>query len=173
MGGLVQSMLRMSSEMSRGLTIVSALFTAIFLGIALGSLSANGLFISWLLATLAVVLSVLVALFAWRRWRLGVNLATIENQVYVSSGVVSADADDPADTFFETFYVESRSSDARFLPGVEAAQRAMLQAAGGAVNAPYLKADLRVTMVAFVGTLVAIPLSVSGGFISLLIWLLA
>lgn len=156
------------------LAIASGLFTAIFLGIALGSVLSNGLFLSWLLVVLAAVLAVAVAVFAWRRWRLAVNLRAAQNQVYVSSGVIAADADDPADTFFETFYVETQTaSDARWLPGIEKTQRAMLQAAGGAVNAPYLKADLRITMAAFIGTLIAIPLSVSGGFISLLLWLLA
>ncbi|MDN5559704.1 MAG: hypothetical protein L0G23_09765 [Ruaniaceae bacterium] len=173
MNGLIAAMLRMSSEMSRGLTIVSALFTAIFLGIALGSALTNGLFISWFLFAVALLLAVLVATFAWRRWRLGAHLTASENQVYVSSGTVSADAEDPADTFFEALYVETQARDSRFLPGVEATQRAMLQAAGGPVNAPYLKADLRITMVAFAGTLAAIPLSFSGAFLALLIWLLA
>ncbi len=173
MNGLVTAMLRMSSEMTRGLTIVSALFTAIFLGISLGSALTNGLFISWFLFAIALILAILVATFAWRRWRLGVNLTAAENQVYVSSGTVSTGTDDPAEIFFETFSAELHTSDSRFLPGVEAAQRAMLQSSGGPVNAPYLKADLRITMVAFAGTLVAIPLSFSGSFLALLIWLLA
>ena len=46
-----------------------------------------------------------------------------------------------------------------------AAQRALLRAAGGPVNAPYLRDDLRVTLVAFLGTVAAIPLGVLGAFV--------
>ena len=49
-------------------------------------------------------------------------------------------------------------------PRVEAAQRALLRAAGGPVKAPYLRDDLRVTLVAFLGTVAAIPLGVLGAF---------
>jgi len=45
------------------------------------------------------------------------------------------------------------------LTRTEQAQRALLVAAGGPVAAPYLKPDLRVTMLALLGTLVAIPLA--------------
>ncbi|MHB1063666.1 MAG: hypothetical protein ACYC1Z_04090, partial [Georgenia sp.] len=55
---------------------------------------------------------------------------------------------------------------ARFLPRVEAAQRAALVAAGGPVHAPYLRDDLRVTITALVGTLAAVPLSVLGWIIT-------
>ena len=46
---------------------------------------------------------------------------------------------------------------ARFLPRVEAAQRAALAALGGPVRAPYLRDDLRVTLVALVGTAAMVP----------------
>ncbi|WP_418605206.1 hypothetical protein [Georgenia sp. SUBG003] len=55
---------------------------------------------------------------------------------------------------------------ARFLPRVEAAQRAALVAAGGRVRAPYLADDLRVTIVALLGTLAAVPLSVLGATVT-------
>lgn len=45
------------------------------------------------------------------------------------------------------------------LTRTEQAQRALLVAAGGPVAAPYLKPDLRVSMLALLGTLVAIPLA--------------
>lgn len=173
MTGLFQSMLRMGSEKTRSLTLVAGAASALFFGIALGSTLSNGLFLSWLMLILATVLLIAVAVFAWRRWRLAENIKAAENQVYVSSGVVSADASDPADTFFETVYVELQNRDAQWLPGVEATQRAMVQAAGGTVNAPYLKADLRITMLSFIGTLIAVPLAASGAFITLLLWLLA
>lgn len=175
---LIEALLRMSSEMSRGLVIAAGLFVAIFLGISYGSAIANGLFISWLLFALAVVLTVSVGVFAWRRHRLSKALDEVQEQVYVSSGTVSASADaaehgTPADPFIENVYVETELSEARFFPRVEAAQRAMVRSAGGTVNAPYLKDDLRITMVSFIGTLAAVPLAFSGGFIALLIWLLA
>ncbi len=45
------------------------------------------------------------------------------------------------------------------LTRVEKAQRALLVAAGGPVRAPYLKDDLRLSALALVGTLLAIPLA--------------
>lgn len=59
---------------------------------------------------------------------------------------------------------ENRVRSARWFPRVEATQRALLRAAGGPVNAPYLRDDLRVTLVAFLGTVAAIPLAVLGSF---------
>ena len=58
---------------------------------------------------------------------------------------------------------------ARYFPRVEAAQRALVLAAGGTVNAPYLKDDLRVTLVALLGTFVAIPVGAIGAMVSLTI----
>lgn len=49
---------------------------------------------------------------------------------------------------------------------VDQAQRALMTAAGGPVAAPYLKDDLRVTLAAALGTLVAIPL---GGLAAIII----
>lgn len=46
---------------------------------------------------------------------------------------------------------------ARFWPRVEAAQRAALAAMGGPVRAPYLRDDLRVTLVALIGTFLSLP----------------
>ena len=44
-----------------------------------------------------------------------------------------------------------------WMPRVEAAQRAAIAAAGGTVNAPYLKDDLRVTIVSAILAAIAIP----------------
>ena len=46
-----------------------------------------------------------------------------------------------------------------WMPRVEAAQRAAIAAAGGTVNAPYLKDDLRVTIVSAIFAAIAIPAS--------------
>lgn len=45
----------------------------------------------------------------------------------------------------------------RALGGIDRAQRGLLTAAGGPVNAPYLKDDLRISAAALAGTLIAIP----------------
>ncbi|MDO4887168.1 MAG: hypothetical protein Q3979_00445 [Actinomycetaceae bacterium] len=46
-----------------------------------------------------------------------------------------------------------------WMPGLEAAQRAAIAAAGGLVNAPYLKGDLRITVVSGLISALAIPLA--------------
>lgn len=45
-----------------------------------------------------------------------------------------------------------------WMPRVEAAQRAAIAAAGGTVNAPYLKDDLRVTLASYIGVLAGTPI---------------
>lgn len=47
-----------------------------------------------------------------------------------------------------------------WMPRIEAAQRAAIVAAGGLVNAPYLKADLRITLASAFATLASVPLSI-------------
>lgn len=59
---------------------------------------------------------------------------------------------------------EASQKTGRFMPRVEAAQRAAIAAAGGTVEAPYLKADLRVTIVSGLLAMAAGPV----GFILLI-----
>lgn len=54
---------------------------------------------------------------------------------------------------------ESAQRKDTFFPRIEAAQRAAIAAAGGTQNAPYLKDDLRITMVSAIGTAVLIPIA--------------
>ena len=54
-----------------------------------------------------------------------------------------------------------------WMPRVEAAQRAAIAAAGGTVNAPYLKDDLRMTLASYMGMLAGTP--IAGCFIFLAI----
>lgn len=67
---------------------------------------------------------------------------------------------------YDAAIAENRIRRARFMPRVEAAQRAAVAAAGGTVHAPYLQDDLRVTIVALFGTLAAIPLSTLGSVVT-------
>ena len=53
-----------------------------------------------------------------------------------------------------------------WMPRVEAAQRAAVAAAGGTVNAPYLKDDLRITLVSAIATGVLIPIETLFAFIA-------
>lgn len=46
-----------------------------------------------------------------------------------------------------------------FLPRIEAAQRAAIAAAGGTHNAPYLKDDVRITLISALGTAALIPIA--------------
>jgi len=83
-----------------------------------------------------------------------------------SAGGVVVITDQPADEdALREAAAEAQIHTARWFPRVEAAQRALLRAAGGPVNAPYLRDDLRVTLVAFLGTVAAIPLGVLGAFV--------
>ena len=55
-----------------------------------------------------------------------------------------------------------------WMPRIEAAQRSAIAAAGGLVNAPYLKDDLRVTLLSGIFTLLSIPLGVFFTFVAFL-----
>ena len=55
-----------------------------------------------------------------------------------------------------------------WMPRIEAAQRSTIVAAGGLVNAPYLKDDLRVTLLSGIFTLLSIPLGVFFTFVAFL-----
>lgn len=61
---------------------------------------------------------------------------------------------------------ESRRRRNTWMPGVEAAQRSAIAAAGGLVNAPYLKDDLRVTILASIVTFLSVPLNSFFSFIA-------
>lgn len=56
--------------------------------------------------------------------------------------------------------MESEQRRDTWLPGIEAAQRAAIAAAGGTVNAPYLKPDLRITLLSAVLTMALTPVGI-------------
>ncbi|MFD1719499.1 hypothetical protein [Georgenia deserti] len=138
--------------------------------------------VGWLPFALAVVLAVPVVVLAVRRARLQRRTRGLEMQVVdgagTSTGVVMV-GEEPTDggrrtmeqeqALLDAAAAESAVRTARFLPRLEAAQRAARVAAGGTVNAPYLADDLRVTVLALVGTLAAIPLGLLGAFVTVLL----
>jgi len=133
---------------------------------------------AWIPFALAILLAVPVLLLAVRRARLQSQTRDLELHHTVVGGhgevvVVDSQGQDPGryalqdevDTL-NSAMAEGAVRTARFLPRVEAAQRAALVAAGGRVRAPYLVDDLRVTIVALLGTLAAVPLSVLGATVT-------
>lgn len=132
----------------------------------------------WIPFALALVLAVPVLVLAVRRAKLQAQTHDLDlRRAVVGSGtevvVVDSHGQDPArhalQDEVETLnaaMAEGAVRTARFLPRVEAAQRAALVAAGGKVRAPYLADDLRVTIVALLGTLAAVPLGILGAVVT-------
>ena len=135
---------------------------------------------AWVPLVLAGVLAVPVVILAVRRERLQAQTQGLDlHRVVVASRgtLVVPDGDPLRDPLRNSERNSQRDSQqqeldslsaamaenavrtARFFPRVEAAQRAALLAAGGPVNAPYLRDDLRVTIGALVGTVAAVPLA--------------
>jgi hypothetical protein len=125
---------------------------------------------AWVPLGLAAVLAVPVVVLTVRRERLqartqDLHLHRTVDQAGAGVVVVRSEPTDRLREEVDTLsaaMAESAVRTARFLPRVEAAQRAALRAAGGPVRAPYLADDLRVTVVALLGTLAAVPLSTIG-----------
>ncbi|WP_148058822.1 hypothetical protein [Bogoriella caseilytica] len=154
--------------------LLAASVTVLLLGV-LGWLYGSGgtQWTAWVPLALAVILAIPVVVFGMRRARL--NRRTRGLQLTVRSGVTvlvkrpgegkSAREDgslsgiDPQREreHLEAARAELRVRQARFLPRFEAAQRAARALAGGGDHAPYLRDDLRVTLLALVGTVLAIP----------------
>ncbi|MFD1505315.1 hypothetical protein FE374_09100 [Georgenia yuyongxinii] len=147
-------------------------------GVGVGLFAALGLvagltgegWAAWVPLGLAVVLAVPVLVLAVRRERLQARTQDLHvhrtvDQTGVGVVVVTSEPTDRLREEVDTLnaaVAEGAMRTARFLPRVEAAQRAALLAAGGPVRAPYLADDLRVTVVALLGTLAAVPLSTIG-----------
>ncbi|WP_454778116.1 hypothetical protein [Georgenia muralis] len=151
----------------------AALLTGAGLGVGVLALLGLGLGVTatgawaWVPLGLAAVLAVPVVVLAVRRERLQAQTADLQVHRTVGTGelVVHEPGTAGRDLRAEMDALDAAAAEnalrtARFLPRVEAAQRAALVAAGGPVHAPYLRDDLRVTLLALVGTAAAIPLSV-------------
>ncbi|MDP9801702.1 hypothetical protein J2S49_001778 [Arcanobacterium wilhelmae] len=132
---------------------------------------------TWLPFIVGIVAAIPVALFAWRRRRLEAGVkatqARLSNSAPASGGagqlVVRDDAEAALTEERKHAIARERSQKAMaesaqlrqtYLPRIEAAQRAAIAMAGGVDNAPYLKDDVRVTLIALVGTIIAVPVSV-------------
>lgn len=175
------ALIRFGSRPGRVLLTAAAIADGSFLVFALLAARATGSFFAWVLVGVAAVLALAIGVFAWRRQRLVAHVDEMEAALAaqnLSAGVVTAPAT-PSDRMGEEFSLlqevqwEASIRTARYFPRVEATQRALVRAAGGTVNAPYLKDDLRVTLVALLGTTAAIPLGSFGAILSLLILALA
>ncbi|MFC4555192.1 hypothetical protein [Georgenia faecalis] len=179
MNRIVPNLVRLARKPGQVLLVAAAVPVAAFAVLTTifgtGATSWTG----WLPLVAALVLAVPVALLAWRRERLQRTTASLDPHPTIVEGggeIVVIDvttAVDPRRAQLESelgalseAYAEGQVRTARWLPRVEAAQRSLLRAAGGTVNAPYLKDDLRVTLLAFVGTVAAIPLGVLGTFVT-------
>ena len=144
-----------------GVPLAAFLLLAFLVGLGAERWTAWGPF------ALAVLLAVPLVVLAVRRARLQRATADLPQDPVTSAGGVVVITDQPADEdALREAATEAQIHTARWFPRVEAAQRALLRAAGGPVNAPYLRDDLRVTLVAFLGTVAAIPLGVLGAFVS-------
>ena len=171
------SIIRFGSRPGGVIVALAAVADGFFLLFALLAAWSTGAAFAWFLVAVAAVLAVFVGLLAWRRARLTRHVDAMEAALeaqQLSAGVV----DRPAPTadrlseemaFLEEVRWEGSLRTARYFPRVEAAQRALVLAAGGTVNAPYLKDDLRVTLVALLGALLAIPVGALGAMISITI----
>mgnify|MGYP001815729512 CR=1 FL=1 len=151
-------------------TLAVGSFAALGLIHGLGSAGAR----AWLPFALAALLSVPVIVLAVRRHRLHAQVASVTDHPTIHPPAGSAatperiQSDDDA---LSAARAEGRIRTARVLPRVEAAQRAALAAAGGPIQAPYLKDDLRITLVALLATLAAIPLGTLGAIVTAILLL--
>lgn len=175
---VVPTLVRVARRPGALLLTASGVAVAIFalLGLLLGA-GGSG-WRDWIPFALSLVLAVPVLVLAVRRARLQSQTHDLDLHHTVTAGrgevvVVDSHGQDPTrhalqdevDTL-DAAMAEGAVRTARFLPRVEAAQRAALVAAGGRVRAPYLADDLRVTIVALLGTLAAVPLSVLGATVT-------
>lgn len=139
----------------------------------------------WLPLVLAAFLAIPAVVLAVRRRRLQHQVEEVGPRPTIagSSGEVArrdqwADGRVPGDGRWQderetlsAAMAENALRTARFLPRVEAAQRAARRAAGGTVQAPYLKDDIRITLVALLATLASIPLASFGTVVTLVLLL--
>lgn len=118
----------------------------------------------------ALLFLVAIIVFALRGYQLIKRVdeagAARQRTLGVSTDVEIVDGATPAETEMENLKrrlqdarIEADTTTARFLPRIVAAQRAGIAASGGIVNAPYLKADLRPTIIAGSISLAAGPIT--------------
>ena len=86
------------------------------------------------------------------------------HEVVVIDGAPCSDEADPADDRARAARAEAGLRDT-WMPRIDAAQRSAIAAAGGVVNAPYLRDDLRITILSALVAAVAVPV---GSFFAIL-----
>lgn len=86
------------------------------------------------------------------------------HEVVVIDGAPRSDEADPADDRARAAWAEAGLRDT-WMPRIDAAQRSAIAAAGGVVNAPYLRDDLRITILSALVAAVAVPV---GSFFAIL-----
>ena len=86
------------------------------------------------------------------------------HEVVVIDGAPRSDEADPADDRARAARAEAGPRDT-WMPRIDAAQRSAIAAAGGVVNAPYLRDDLRITILSALVAAVAVPV---GSFFAIL-----
>lgn len=86
------------------------------------------------------------------------------HEVVVIDGAPRSDEADPADDRARAARAEAGLRDT-WMPRIDAAQRSAIAAAGGVVNAPYLRDDLRITILSALVAAVAVPV---GSFFAVL-----
>lgn len=161
-------------------TATSAVAMFAVLGLLLGR-AGHG-WSAWVPFSLALLLALPVLTLAVRRARLQRRTRDLDLDSAVVGGTEvvvlapghprgprGAEPSDREQEILDEARAEAAARRARFMPGLEAAQRAARVAAGGTVHAPYLADDLRVTLVALIGTLAAIPLGLAGAFVTALL----
>lgn len=172
---VVPPLVRLARRPGALLLEVAGFAVGMFLLLGLVHGSQGGGWTSWIAAGVAGVLAVPVVDLAIRRHHLQQRTEGLDlhRTVSPSSGELVIRDGEPVGGMssgtrdaLAAAYTEHRIRSARFLPRVEAAQRAALAAAGGPVNAPYLRDDLRVTLLALLGTLAAIPLGTLGAMLT-------
>ena len=86
------------------------------------------------------------------------------HEVGVIDGAPRSDEAEPADARARAARAEAGLRDT-WMPRIDAAQRSAIAAAGGVVNAPYLRDDLRITILSALVAAVAVPV---GSFFAIL-----
>ena len=86
------------------------------------------------------------------------------HEVVVIDGAPRSDEADPADDRARAARAEAGLRDT-WMPRIDAAQRSAIAAAGGVINAPYLRDDLRITILSALVAAVAVPV---GSFFAIL-----
>ena len=182
---------RLTRLPGRVLAIASGCVSSLALFVGWGAGRSSGTVWGWWPFVMALVFAGFVGLFAVLRFRLARAVdATIDRLTTAATGTSDVTVLNEDGSVVGTSHsfddevarvqaAQRRADAAReaankrpvFLPRIEAAQRAAIAGAGGVEKAPYLKDDLRLTIVSAVMSLAAIPVGIFLIFVGIIIWL--